>query len=69
MEDKADIVNVTAILCEEMAHKMCASTLREAHELLQKEPFDLIIPDIRLPDGSGCELLGSLNLRSLDFRF
>ncbi len=61
VEKATDIVNVTAVLCGELAHIVRASTLHEARELLRKEPFDLVILDIRLPDGSGYELLGSLN--------
>ena len=34
-----------------------ATQLKEAKNLIRKEPFDLILSDLRLPDGSGLELL------------
>ena len=34
-----------------------AGCAREAFELLQRHPFDVIVLDIRLPDGDGLDLL------------
>ena len=40
-----------------------ASTIAEATEFLNKDNFDLLFLDVRLPDGDGTELLKSLQLR------
>jgi DNA-binding NtrC family response regulator len=40
-----------------------ATTIAEAHELLAKDNFDLMIVDVRLPDGDGTELLKQLAKR------
>src|SRR5258706_263589 len=40
-----------------------ASTLAAAQELLTKDNFDLIIVDVKLPDGDGTEFLKQLQLR------
>lgn len=38
----------------------CASTLAEAKQCLANEPFDLVISDYRVPDGTGLDLLQSI---------
>src|SRR5262245_5766295 len=40
-----------------------ATTIAEAQEFLNKDSFDLIFLDVRLPDGDGTDLLKSLQLR------
>src|SRR5512138_3712174 len=40
-----------------------ATTIAEAQELLGKDNFDLLIADVRLPDGDGTELLKQLRNR------
>src|SRR5436853_1444245 len=40
-----------------------ANTLAAAHELLSKDNFDLMIVDVRLPDGEGTQLLKQLQAR------
>jgi len=40
-----------------------ASTIAEAEELLTKDNFDLMIVDVRLPDGKGTDLLKQLQSR------
>src|SRR5206468_1169884 len=42
-----------------------ASTIAEAQELLTKDNFDLMIVDVRLPDGKGTDLLKELQSRPL----
>ena len=39
---------------------VCAATLRQAVERLAEQPYDLLILDINLPDGSGLDLLRQL---------
>ncbi len=57
VEDDRDIVELASVLCGQVAEIVNASTLREARESLQKEPFDLMLLDLELPDGNGLELL------------
>ena len=40
-----------------------ATTIAEAQELLTKDNFDLMIVDVRLPDGNGIDLLKQLQSR------
>jgi DNA-binding NtrC family response regulator len=40
-----------------------AATLGQAQELLGKDTFDLVLADVKLPDGDGTELLKQLQLR------
>ena len=40
-----------------------AETIAEARLLADREPIDLLISDIGLPDGSGCELMAELRAR------
>jgi DNA-binding NtrC family response regulator len=42
-----------------------ASTIAAAQELLTKDNFDLMIVDVKLPDGDGTELLKQLQLRPI----
>jgi CheY-like chemotaxis protein len=42
---------------------VAASSLQEARELAEQEFFDILISDIGLPDGSGCELMAELRTR------
>lgn len=39
----------------------CAGRISEALQAAAKEKFDLLISDIGLPDGSGCELVEQLH--------
>src|SRR5690606_5684766 len=41
-----------------------AASLREAKTLLKREPFDLIVLDISMPDGSGLELMENIDTLS-----
>jgi CheY-like chemotaxis protein len=38
-----------------------AATLAEAREMTAAEQFDILISDLGLPDGNGCELMGELS--------
>lgn len=60
VEDDEGIAGVVGELLEETADVMPAGTLAEARALLAVEPFDLVLLDLGLPDGSGAELLAGL---------
>ncbi len=42
----------------------CAHTLAEARVIAAQESFDLLISDIGLPDGNGCDLMSELHHRA-----
>ena len=44
----------------EVAETQCASTLASARLLLAKGPYDIVVLDLNLPDGSGEEFLGEI---------
>jgi DNA-binding response OmpR family regulator len=52
---------------QQLRYRRCdvasASTIAGAQELLGKDNFDLMIVDVRLPDGDGTELLKQLQSR------
>ena len=58
VDDEPDICELLAITLERMdiAARTC-NDLSSAKRLLAKEPFDLCLTDMRLPDGDGLELV------------
>lgn len=61
VEDDPDIVQLLSILLNDVAQMRYAMTLQDARRLLNEEPFDLVILDLTLPDGSGLDLLPLLH--------
>jgi PAS domain S-box-containing protein len=57
VEDNKDLRKILQELLQGEATCIGAGTLKEAQRLLKAEPFDLVILDLGLPDGSGLELL------------
>ena len=58
VEDHADTALVMSRLLERMGFQITtADTLQAARARAGEEPFDLLICDIRLPDGSGLDLM------------
>ena len=58
VEDHSDSRNVLANLLRHCGYDVCAAeTAGIALELLNEQPFDVIISDIGLPDGSGNGLI------------
>jgi CheY-like chemotaxis protein len=61
VDDHADTVAALSKLFQVMGHRVStASTLDEACAVVSAEPFDVLISDQHLPDGSGCDLLTRL---------
>ena len=57
VEDEKDVLDVVKALLGKDALIEQAMTVKEAKKKLQEEQFDLVLLDIRLPDGSGLSLL------------
>jgi PAS domain S-box-containing protein len=57
VEDDPDIVRVVAAILLDTAEVECAASLGEAMRMARQGPYDLVILDLGLPDGSGLDLL------------
>jgi len=61
VEDNPDTLRLLTRLLAAMGHEVrCAASVHGALEIAAAEPFDLLISDIGLPDGSGWELMRQL---------
>ena len=60
VEDNADVRSVIAGMLGEQCRITAATTLAEAMQLTASTPFDVIVLDVELPDGSGLDLLRHL---------
>jgi signal transduction histidine kinase/CheY-like chemotaxis protein len=58
LENHEPTSNVMAILLKGLGHRVItAATLAQADEIAQKQPFDILISDLGLPDGSGLDFM------------
>jgi CheY-like chemotaxis protein/two-component sensor histidine kinase len=57
VEDDVDLGNLVATALQGKATTFTATSLAEAESLLAKKTFSMILLDMKLPDGSGVELL------------
>jgi CheY-like chemotaxis protein len=61
VEDHADTQNLMSRLLRMFQHDVkAAGNVQEALKLAQTNPFDLVISDLGLPDGSGAKLMNEL---------
>src|SRR5690606_10974124 len=61
VEDHADTARVLARLLERIGHTVrTAGTIAAAREAVKSEPFDVVLCDLGLPDGSGLDLIGEV---------
>ena len=61
VENDPDIRKIIAMIIGNDAEVVTAKTLHDATKILMDESFDLIILDLKLPDGSGEDLLPLIN--------
>ncbi|MFO7892185.1 MAG: PAS domain S-box protein [Longimicrobiales bacterium] len=61
VEDDEDLRHTVAAVARDLATFHPAGTLDAAREALGERPFDLVLLDLGLPDGSGWDLLPDLN--------
>jgi PAS domain S-box-containing protein len=64
VEDDESICTLVSMALSPEVDIVTANTLAKARELLSSQTYDLIVLDIRLPDGSGIELLSELRVSS-----
>ncbi|GLU31779.1 response regulator [Trinickia caryophylli] len=65
VEDHADTAEVMAQLMRGLGHDVTvASSVADALAATQAAPFDLIVSDIGLPDGTGIDFIGAFRQRS-----
>ncbi len=60
VEDDADTAQVVGAVLGELATVDHVTTIREAREQLAEQEYDLVLLDLGLPDGSGLEVLESV---------
>jgi two-component system CheB/CheR fusion protein len=61
VEDHADTARIMELLLGRHGYEVqIASTVQDALKLADAGSFDLLISDVRLPDGDGFELLGKI---------
>ena len=60
VEDDLDIQRIAATIAQDFATFEFAATLHEAREQLDKHHYDLVLLDLTLKDGSGWELLDTI---------
>jgi two-component system response regulator PilR (NtrC family) len=64
VDDEPDLVELVALTLSRMRlNSASAGNLRDAQRLLLTETFDLVLCDMRLPDGDGLDLLDWLQTR------
>jgi len=64
VEDDDDVIEVVGAIVRDEAEIIPARSLREARQRLAEQRFDLVIIDVGLPDGSGLDLLETINART-----
>ncbi len=58
IDDDAQVVESILNVAHSLGHEgQGASSLKDGLERLRNEPFDLVLLDVQLPDGSGLDVL------------
>jgi len=67
IDDEPDLLELLELTLSRMGlDPVRAGSVKEAIELLDREPFDLCLTDMRLPDGEGLRVVEHINTRGLD---
>jgi two-component system response regulator PilR (NtrC family) len=67
LEDEAPLREILKVILGEFSYEVDeASSLKEGENLLQKTSYDLVVADLRLPDGSGMSLVRRVKRESPD---
>ena len=58
IDDEPDIRGLLSMTAERMGHKtVCVENIKKATQILDKHKFDLCLTDLKLPDGSGLDIV------------
>lgn len=61
VDDEPSVTDALVMILGDLGHKVdAAKSVGEATALLQGSPYDLVFTDLRLPDGSGIDLLAHI---------
>ncbi|MCL4185483.1 MAG: sigma 54-interacting transcriptional regulator, partial [Burkholderiaceae bacterium] len=64
VDDEADLRELLELTLVGMGLDVdCAGSLAEAHDLFERQSYALCLTDMRLPDGDGLTLVGTINRR------
>lgn len=67
VDDETDLAESCAYFLERAGYQArCAASAPEALELLQREPFGVVVSDVRMPRMNGMELLAAIRERDPD---
>jgi two-component system response regulator PilR (NtrC family) len=67
VDDEPDLLELLELTLSRMGlDTVCAQTVGDAVRLLDKEPFDLCLTDMRLPDGEGLRVVEHITQKGLD---
>ena len=67
VDDEPDLLELLELTLSRMGlDTVCAQSVGEAIRLLDKEPFDLCLTDMRLPDGEGLRVVEHITQKGLD---
>jgi two-component system response regulator PilR (NtrC family) len=67
VDDEPDLLELLELTLSRMGlDPIRAGTVAEAIRLLEREPFDLCLTDMRLPDGEGLRVVEFINTKGLD---
>jgi two-component system response regulator PilR (NtrC family) len=67
VDDEPDLLELLELTLSRMGlDTVCAQNVGEAIQLLDKEPFDLCLTDMRLPDGEGLRVVEHITQKGLD---
>src|SRR6267378_1176253 len=67
IDDEPDLLELLELTLSRMGLDTTrAETVAEAIRLLDKEPYDLCLTDMRLPDGEGLRVVEHINQKGLD---
>jgi signal transduction histidine kinase len=68
-DDLSSRVTLTALLESEDYFVTACATVQEAFDLLLDKPYDVVVSDLRLPDGTGLQVLWALKKINPDAQF